>query len=47
MRRFSLREFGARGSKTLKGVPLGETVLLAGRQPLKEQNSQQTKTATR
>jgi antitoxin (DNA-binding transcriptional repressor) of toxin-antitoxin stability system len=30
MRQVSLREFRTRGSKALKAVPVGETVLLAG-----------------
>lgn len=32
MRQVSLREFRIRGSKALKAVPQGETVLLAGQQ---------------
>lgn len=32
MRQVSLREFRTRGSKALKAVPKGETVLLAGQQ---------------
>jgi antitoxin (DNA-binding transcriptional repressor) of toxin-antitoxin stability system len=32
MRQVSLREFRTRGSKALKAVPPGETVLLAGQQ---------------
>jgi antitoxin (DNA-binding transcriptional repressor) of toxin-antitoxin stability system len=32
MRQVSLREFRTRGSKALRNVPAGETVLLAGQQ---------------
>jgi antitoxin (DNA-binding transcriptional repressor) of toxin-antitoxin stability system len=32
MRQVSLREFRTRGAKALEGVPMGETVLLAGQQ---------------
>ena len=32
MRQISLREFRTRGAKALEGVPMGETVLLAGQQ---------------
>jgi antitoxin (DNA-binding transcriptional repressor) of toxin-antitoxin stability system len=31
MRQVSLREFRTRGSKALKSTPVGETILLAGR----------------
>lgn len=32
MRQVSLREFRTRGAKALEGVPMGETILLAGQQ---------------
>lgn len=32
MRQVSLREFRTRGAKALAGVPMGETILLAGQQ---------------